>query len=109
MNESCLVRPIRILLLGAPGAGKGTYASRLSKNWRLPHIATGDMIREEIHRGSSLGSRFKEYANKGNLVPDSMVNELAKSVHYSTMSRDITRMIFEHYVYYLFEYLFEQE
>lgn len=76
--DSRLFRPARILMLGAPGAGKGTYASRLSDRWRVPHVATGDIIRDEIQCGSSLGLRFKDYANKGMLVPDSMVNEIIK-------------------------------
>lgn len=78
MAETLLFRPARILMLGAPGAGKGTYASRLAKSWKLPYVATGEMIREEIQNGTILGNRLKDYANKGMLVPDVMVNELAK-------------------------------
>lgn len=80
MAEARLFRPARILMLGAPGVGKGTFASRLSKSWRLPHISTGDMVRDEIQSGSELGLKFKDYANRGLLIPGSSVNELAKSV-----------------------------
>lgn len=68
----------RLLFLGAPGVGKGTYASRLSKKWGLPHIATGDIIRAEIKSGSPLGAKFRDYNDRGALVPDDMVVELAR-------------------------------
>jgi adenylate kinase len=60
-------------MLGPPGAGKGTYASRLTVILRVPHISTGDMVREEIRGQTHLGKKIKEYSNKGELVPDEIV------------------------------------
>eukprot|EP00921_Rhytidocystis_pertsovi_P013339 GHVQ01021567.1.p1 GENE.GHVQ01021567.1~~GHVQ01021567.1.p1 ORF type:complete len:230 (+),score=36.92 GHVQ01021567.1:94-783(+) len=68
----------RLLFLGAPGAGKGTYASKLCKTWNIPHISTGDIIREEIRSGSTLGNEFMSYSNKGALVPDQLVVDIAR-------------------------------
>lgn len=68
----------RLVFLGAPGAGKGTYASRLSARWRIPHISTGDMIRHEIAKDSTLGRRFQQFSDQGKLVPDDLVIEIAK-------------------------------
>eukprot|EP00923_Selenidium_pygospionis_P057108 GHVN01099717.1.p1 GENE.GHVN01099717.1~~GHVN01099717.1.p1 ORF type:complete len:249 (+),score=49.23 GHVN01099717.1:88-834(+) len=76
---SRFAEPLRrnLLFLGAPGVGKGTYATRLAKKWGIPHISTGDMIRAEIKSGSELGAKFKQYNDKGALVPDSLVVQLA--------------------------------
>ncbi|KAF8820339.1 adenylate kinase [Cardiosporidium cionae] len=70
--------PLRLVFLGAPGVGKGTYATKLAKTWRVPHISTGDMIREEIKAKSTLGTEFQSYSNAGKLVPDALVIEIAK-------------------------------
>ena len=67
---------MRIVLLGPPGSGKGTYASRLSPILRIPHIATGDMVRKEISEQTELGKAIKEYSNKGELVPDQIIIKL---------------------------------
>ena len=64
---------LRIVLLGPPGAGKGTYASRLMRRLRIPHISTGDMVREEIKAGTPLGRVLKEYSDRGELVPDDII------------------------------------
>uniref|UniRef100_A0A0G4FBJ1 Adenylate kinase active site lid domain-containing protein n=1 Tax=Chromera velia CCMP2878 TaxID=1169474 RepID=A0A0G4FBJ1_9ALVE len=69
---------LRMVFLGAPGAGKGTYASRITKLWGVPHISTGDIIRAEIKSGSDLGVQFKSYSDKGALVPDELVVAIAK-------------------------------
>lgn len=74
-----LSRPLKLLFFGAPGAGKGTYASRLTKEWGIPHISTGDMIRAEIKSGSELGKKFREYSSSGALVPDDLVVEIARN------------------------------
>eukprot|EP00918_Siedleckia_nematoides_P057223 GHVU01124820.1.p1 GENE.GHVU01124820.1~~GHVU01124820.1.p1 ORF type:complete len:234 (+),score=23.16 GHVU01124820.1:624-1325(+) len=71
-------KPWRLLFLGAPGAGKGTYATRLSRTWQLPHISTGDMIREEIKSKSSLGVRLRSFSDNGALVPDELVVDIAR-------------------------------
>jgi len=73
-----LKRPLKLIFLGAPGAGKGTYASRLQKQWNLPHISTGDTIREEIKKGTTLGKQCQDFSSKGFLVPDGIVTGIAK-------------------------------
>ncbi|HWO96753.1 MAG TPA: adenylate kinase [Bacillus sp. (in: firmicutes)] len=61
---------MNLLLMGLPGAGKGTQAERLAENYEIPHISTGDMFRAAIKEGTSLGKKAKEYMDSGNLVPD---------------------------------------
>lgn len=68
-----------LVLFGAPGSGKGTQATRLSELYNIPSIATGDLIRAEIKNGTSLGKKVEEYANKGLLVPDSIVMSIFNS------------------------------
>ncbi len=63
----------RIVLLGPPGAGKGTQAVRLAGRFGVPHIATGDIFRESLGRGSPLGRVVKRYMDGGELVPDDLV------------------------------------
>ena len=65
-----------LLLLGAPGAGKGTQAKRLSVSAQLPHISTGDLFRENMSRETELGQRAKGYMESGQLVPDALVIEM---------------------------------
>lgn len=67
-----------IILLGPPGAGKGTQAARISAEYGIPHISTGDIFRENIKQGTELGKKAQEYMNKGELVPDSLVIEIAE-------------------------------
>ncbi len=62
-----------IVLLGAPGAGKGTLASMMVTRYNLPHISTGDILRANIKEGTKLGLEAKSYIDKGELVPDSVV------------------------------------
>jgi adenylate kinase len=61
---------MRIILLGPPGAGKGTQARRLSERYGLPWIATGDIFRDQIARGTELGRQAKEFVERGDYVPD---------------------------------------
>jgi adenylate kinase len=68
--------PGPILLLGAPGVGKGTQAKELVKLWGIPQISTGDLLRANVARGTALGREAKELMGRGELVPDSMVNEM---------------------------------
>ena len=67
-----------IILLGAPGAGKGTNAKRITKAFNIPHISTGDMFREAIKNHTKLGEEASGYMQKGLLVPDSITIELVK-------------------------------
>ena len=64
----------RIILLGPPGAGKGTQAKMLSAAMSIPHISTGDMLREARAKGTELGKQADAYIGSGKLVPDSLVN-----------------------------------
>jgi len=65
-----------LVLLGPPGAGKGTQAGLLIKAYDLLHISTGDMLREAIKEGTQVGKRVEDYMNKGELVPDEIVTEV---------------------------------
>ena len=66
-----------MILLGPPGAGKGTQAAKIIEKYNVPHISTGDIFRENIKEGTPLGKKAQEYMNKGELVPDSLVIEIA--------------------------------
>jgi len=70
------VLPGPILLLGAPGVGKGTQAKELVKIWGIPQISTGDLLRANVAQGTQLGKVAKEIMGRGELVPDSLVNEM---------------------------------
>ncbi|MBE0519833.1 adenylate kinase [Candidatus Bathyarchaeota archaeon] len=70
---------MKIIFLGPPGAGKGTYASRLTPILKLPHISSGNMVRDEIKAQTQLGNLMKKYSDKGKLGPDEiMIKILAK-------------------------------
>ena len=69
---------MKIILLGPPGAGKGTYASRLTMRLKIPHISTGDMVRDEIKAKTDIGKAIKEYSDRGELVPDEIIINLLK-------------------------------
>lgn len=67
---------MRMVLLGPPGSGKGTYASRLTVILGIPHISTGDIVRDEIKAQTELGKAIREYSDKGELVPDETIVKL---------------------------------
>ncbi|MYT31145.1 MULTISPECIES: adenylate kinase [unclassified Streptomyces] len=69
---------MRIVLVGPPGAGKGTQAAYLAKNLAIPHISTGDLFRANISQGTPLGVEAKSYMDAGNLVPDSVTIGMAE-------------------------------
>ncbi len=69
---------MRAILLGPPGAGKGTQADTIVKEFSIPHISTGDIFRKNIKEGTVLGKKAKEYMDQGLLVPDELTVELVK-------------------------------
>lgn len=68
----------RLVLLGAPGAGKGTQAVRLAESLGIPAISTGDLFRANIKGGTPLGLKVQEYTSRGALVPDSVTNDMVR-------------------------------
>ena len=70
---------MNIILLGPPGAGKGTQAKMIAETFSLPHISTGDMFRETAASGSELGKKLQSFMSKGALVPDDVVIEIVKA------------------------------
>jgi adenylate kinase len=69
---------MRKVFLGPPGSGKGTYSKRISPIRNIPHISTGDLLRDNIKNLSEIGKKAKEFMNKGELVPDEIVIEMLK-------------------------------
>ena len=67
---------MRIIMLGAPGAGKGTQAKKIAEKYNIPHISTGDIFRANIKNGTELGVKAKSYMDQGLLVPDELVVDL---------------------------------
>jgi adenylate kinase len=70
------VRELNLILFGPPGAGKGTQAARLQEDFRLPYVATGDILRAAVKDGTELGQAAKRYMDAGELVPDELVIDL---------------------------------
>lgn len=68
-----LTQPLRMVLVGPPGSGKGTQAHILSVAYQVPHISTGDLLRQEVAQGTPLGKEAEKYMNAGQLVPDSII------------------------------------
>jgi len=69
---------VRLVLLGPPGAGKGTQAKLLQEHFRIPKISTGDILREAVKDGTSLGKQAKEYMDRGELVPDAVIIDIVQ-------------------------------
>ena len=67
---------MKIIMLGAPGAGKGTQAKMIAEKYNIPHISTGDIFRTNIKNGTELGKKAKEYIDQGQLVPDELTLDL---------------------------------
>ena len=78
---------MRIVIFGPPGSGKGTYASRLMRRLGIPHISTGDLVREEIRNQTALGRTIEKYSSSGTLVPDEIITEILKKRIASEVSR----------------------
>jgi adenylate kinase len=69
---------MRLVLVGPPGAGKGTQATLLAEHFKIPHISTGDIFRANLKSGTELGLQAKSYMDNGELVPDSVTNAMVK-------------------------------
>ena len=69
---------MRLVLVGPPGAGKGTQAQFLAAHFSIPHISTGDIFRANLKAGTELGNQAKSFMDRGELVPDSVTNEMVK-------------------------------
>ena len=67
---------MKIIMLGAPGAGKGTQAKKIADKYQIPHISTGDIFRANIKEGTELGKKARSYMDQGLLVPDELTLEL---------------------------------
>ncbi len=67
---------MKIIMLGAPGAGKGTQAKKIAEKYQIPHISTGDIFRANIKNGTELGKKAKSYMDQGQLVPDELTVDL---------------------------------
>src|SRR5436189_1024707 len=75
-SSIALMSELNLILLGPPGAGKGTQAARLTEDFHLPYIATGDMLRAAVKEGTPLGKKAKAYMDRGDLVPDDVIIEM---------------------------------
>jgi len=69
---------MRLLLIGAPGAGKGTQAERLAERFGITHISSGDLLRQHVREQTSIGRTIKSYVDQGDLVPDSVVLDMLR-------------------------------
>ena len=69
---------MKIIMLGAPGAGKGTQAKKIAEKYQIPHISTGDIFRSNIKEGTELGMKAKAYMDQGGLVPDELMDRIQK-------------------------------
>ncbi|NEN88101.1 MAG: adenylate kinase [Okeania sp. SIO3H1] len=69
---------VKLIFLGPPGAGKGTQASRIAEFYQVPHISTGDILRNNVAQKSPLGLQAKEYMDKGELVPDRLILDMVE-------------------------------
>ena len=69
---------MRLILVGPPGAGKGTQAVALAAHYKIPHISTGDIFRANLKNGTDLGKKAQSFMDRGELVPDSVTNEMVK-------------------------------
>ena len=71
---------MKLILLGAPGAGKGTQAKFISERFAIPQISTGDMLRAQVKAGTSLGLEAKKHMDAGGLVPDAVIIGMVKDL-----------------------------
>ena len=78
---------MKLIMLGAPGAGKGTQAKKIAEKYTIPHISTGDIFRANIKNGTELGKKAKTFMDQGLLVPDELVVDLVVMDMYLMDSR----------------------
>ncbi len=71
-------KSLRLVLVGPPGAVKGTQASRISSEYGIPHVATGEMLREHVRKETDLGNQAKQFMDKGELVPDELIIDMVR-------------------------------
>lgn len=71
-------KEVRVVLVGPPGAGKGTQASRISAAYGIPHVATGEILRENVRQETELGKKAKRFMDKGELVPDELIIDMVR-------------------------------
>jgi adenylate kinase len=69
---------VRLLMIGAPGAGKGTQAVRVAEHFGVTHISSGDLLRDHVRRGTAIGRTVKDYIERGDLVPDAVVRDMLR-------------------------------
>src|SRR5659263_686698 len=87
---------MNIILLGPPGAGKGTQAKKMLEHYKLPHISTGDILRENIKNNTNLGLKAKSYMSKGELVPDELLITIIKDRLSKRIAKmDLCLMVFQ--------------
>ena len=83
---------MKIIMLGAPGAGKGTQAKKIAEKYHIPHISTGDIFRANIKNGTELGKKAKTYMDQGLLVPDGggpyTASRLQKWLYFGRISKN---------------------
>jgi dephospho-CoA kinase len=82
---------LNLLIMGKPGAGKGTQSTRLLDYYRLKHISTGNVYREEIQKRSAIGIEAEQYILRGELVPDDLTNEIVKEI---LQRRDLSQRLY---------------
>ena len=71
---------MRLILLGAPGAGKGTEAAALAEHFGVPHISSGELLRRQVAAGTELGRKVAHYLERGELVPDDLVTAVDEAL-----------------------------
>ena len=69
---------MNLILMGAPGAGKGTQSAKISEKWNIPAVSTGDMLRAAVREGTEMGVKAKSFMDAGQLVPDEVVIGIIK-------------------------------
>lgn len=79
---------MRLVLLGPPGAGKGTQARRLAERFGVPHLSTGDLLREQVGAGTVLGRRAADFIDSGRLVPDALITAIVRGRLHSGRAAD---------------------